>query len=150
MHPVLDPAPALLDEVEKSLGRYRRIGHDVAVAAARSVPLLLKLHVCVLPHYARSDVRAELLALFGPSGFFHPDKCRFGESVALSAIVSAAMAIEGVETVRVDALHRLNQPEASALETGRLTLRPGEVARLDNDPDFPENGQLKLDLGGGR
>jgi hypothetical protein len=31
-----------------------------------------------------------------------------------------------------------------------LKLGPLEIARLDNDPDFPENGSLALDMRGGR
>lgn len=34
--------------------------------------------------------------------------------------------------------------------SGVLALGPLEIARLDNDPDFPENGRLTLDLRGGR
>jgi hypothetical protein len=153
-----DPAPGLIEGVAAGLHRYRRIGHDLAVTAARSVPLRLVLRVCVLPHFSRAQVKSALLDVFsarplagGARGFFHPDHWRFGQSVALSRIVAAAMAVEGIETVRVVALHRLNGPDdGAALESGRLTLRPEEIARLDNDPDYPENGELELDLGGGR
>lgn len=34
--------------------------------------------------------------------------------------------------------------------TGVLNLGPFEIARLDNDPSFPENGRLTLDVRGGR
>jgi hypothetical protein len=37
-----------------------------------------------------------------------------------------------------------------AILTGELKLGPMEIARLDNDPSFPENGQLLLKLEGGR
>lgn len=160
----IDPAerddcpPELITDITRALQRYRRIGHDVAVVAARIVPLRLVLHVCVLPHFSRAQIKAALLDIFstrrranGTNGFFHPDNWRFGQDVALSAIVAAAMDVDGIETVRVDALQRLNDVgDTSALETGRLVLRPGEIARLDNDPDYPENGWLEFDLGGGR
>jgi hypothetical protein len=153
-----DPAPELIQGIADGLHVYRRIGHDLAVAPARTVPLKLALHVCVLPHYSRAHIEAELRDIFsariranGGPGFFHPDNMRFGQSVALSRIVAAAMAVDGIETVRVDALHRLNEPDAgAAIEIGQLTLRPDEIARLDNDPDYPENGRIELDLGGGR
>jgi hypothetical protein len=153
-----DPAPELIDDIAAGLHLYRRIGHDLAVAPARIVPLRLALHVCVLPHFSRAHIKAELLDIFsarirakGRLGFFHPDNMRFGQSIALSRIVAAAMAVDGIETVRVDALHRLNEPDGgAALESGHLTLRPDEIARLDNDPNYPENGGIELDLGGGR
>jgi len=31
-----------------------------------------------------------------------------------------------------------------------LPLGPLEIARLDNNPSFPENGKLTLDMRGGR
>lgn len=153
-----DCPPELAAEVTASLERYRRIGHDVSVAGARSVPLRLRMQVCVLPDYERAHVKRALLDIFsggtradGTNGFFHPDNWRFGQDVALSQIVAAAMAADGIETVRVLALQRLEQPDdESALETGRLVLRPGEIARLDNDPNFPENGAIEFTMGGGR
>jgi len=153
-----DPAPALIDGIAAGLHRYRRIGHDLTVAPARTVPLKLVLHVCVLPNFSCAHVKAALLDILGARprakgglGFFHPDNMRFGQSVALSRIVAAAMAVEGIKTVHVVALHRLNEPDdGAALESGHLALRPHEIPRLDNDPNYPENGELKLDLGGGR
>jgi len=160
----IDPAqredcpPALIAGITGALHRYRRIGHDVAVVEARIVPLRLALHVCVLPHFSRAQIKAALLDIFstrlranGTNGFFHPDNWRFGQDVALSAIVCAAMEVEGIETVRVKALQRLNDAsDESALETGHLVLRPGEIVRLANDPNYPENGWLEFDLGGGQ
>jgi hypothetical protein len=153
-----DCPPELAAGVTGRLERYRRIGHDVTVAGARNVPLRLVMHVCVLPRYERAHVKRALLDVFssrmradGTAGFFHPDNWRFGQDVALSQVVAAAMAVDGIETVRVIALQRLEHPgDKSALETGRLVLRPGEIARLDNDPNFPENGEIGFRMGGGR
>ena len=36
------------------------------------------------------------------------------------------------------------------IERGILPLSPFEIARLDNDPGFQENGILNLDMRGGR
>lgn len=162
-HVALDPAhsatadPALIARVTNELQRYRRIGHDLAVVGARSVPLRLAVKVYVLAHYARGQVKAALLDAFsnrslagGKIGFFHPDNLRFGGDVYLSQIVAAAMAVEGIETVEVTKLERLNLPDAASLAVGFLAIDPSEIAILDNDPDFPENGQLVLDMGGGQ
>lgn len=153
-----DPDPELIESIAAGLHIYRRIGHDLAVVPARVVPLRLAMHVCVLPHFSRAHVKADLIDIFsagirtnGKPGFFNPDNLRFGQSVALSAIVAAAMGVDGVETVRVDQLHRLNEPDGgAALASGRLTLRPGEIARLDGDPNYPENGEIELSMGGAR
>lgn len=148
---------ALLQEIKRYLFKYRRMGHDLAVAPARNVPLDVAMEVCVLPHYARGQVKAALLKLFsnqrladGMLGFFHPDKLSFGDGVYLSRLVSVAKAVEGVETVKVTRFKRLHEPDGGALESGVLRLGAMEIAQLDNDPSFPENGKLKLILGGGR
>ena len=136
---------------------YRRIGHDLEVEPARYVPVELVLRVRVLPHYLRGHVKAALLDVFsnrvlpdGRLGFFHPDRLTFGEGLYVSHIVAAAQAVQGVESVRVTKLNRLFEQPNSELENGVLSLGPLEVARLDNDPSFPEHGILTLLLCGGR
>lgn len=153
-----DEAPqTLLQAVEASLYRYRRIGHDLWVTSARQVPLDITLEVCVLPDFLRGHVKSALLQVFGNRrlpdgqlGFFHPDNLTFGEGVFLSRLVAAAQAVPGVESVSVTQLERLFEGPNQELENGVLPLSPLEVARLDNDPGFPENGQLHLVLRGGR
>ena len=159
----IDPAhtqeadAVLLKEIEGDLFRYRRMGHDLAVAPARYVPLHIIMEVCVLPHYTRGHVKAELLNVFsnrqlaeGRLGFFHPDNLSFGDGVYLSQLIAAAKGVEGVETVKIIRFKRLYAPASGEIENGVLPLDAMEVAQLDNDPNFPENGTLELILGGGR
>jgi hypothetical protein len=146
-----------LDEIAQCLERYRRIGHDVAVVPAAYVPLEITLEVCVLPGYLRGHVKAALLDRFGNRvlrdgrrGIFHPDNLTFGEGIYLSKLVALAQATPGVESVQVKQLERLGEGPNSEIENGLLPLGPLEIARLDNDPGFPENGRLRLDMLGGR
>ena len=147
----------LREEVEGYLYRYRRIGHDLRVSPARYVPLDIELTVCVLEHYLRADVEAALLDLFGNRvlpdgrlGFFHPNNLSFGDGVYLSQIVAAAQGVTGVESTRVTRLQRLFEAPNQEIENGVLPTGAVEVARLDNDRSFPEQGQLSLKIGGGR
>lgn len=152
-----EAGPALLCEIEHHLWRYRRMGHDVQVEAAQSVPLDIALFICVRDGYLRGHVKAALLDAFsnrllagGKRGFFHPDNLSFGQGIYLSQVVAAAQALEGVESVRVTRFERLYAGPNGELEAGVLPLGPLEVARLDNDPGFPEHGVLTLQLEGGR
>jgi hypothetical protein len=149
--------PGLLGEVARSLRRFRRIGHDLAVVPAHYVSLDLALVICVLPHFLRGDVEAAVRDALGnrrlPNGrlgLFHPDNETFADAVSLSRIVAAVQAVEGVETVSVAKLQRLFEAPNGERESGLLRLGPGEIARLDDDPRFPEHGKLTLDLRGGR
>lgn len=148
---------ALLKEIEGRLYRYRRIGHDLVVRPAHRVPLDIELLICVVPGYLRGHVKAALLDVFcnrmlpdGRLGFFHPDNLTFGEGIYLSKLVATAQTIPGVESVKVNKLERLFEGPNGEIEKGVLPLGPLEIARLDNDPDFPENGRVILDVRGGR
>jgi hypothetical protein len=147
----------LLCEITGHLDRYRRIGHDVVVKPAQYVPLDITLTVCVLPHYLRGHVKAALLDVFSNRllpdsrmGFFHPDNLTFGDGIYLSGLIAAAQAVVGVESVVVAKLERLFEGTNQEIENGILPLGPIEIARLDNDPSFPENGKITLDIRGGR
>ena len=147
----------LLGGIKGYLHRYRRIGHDVEVQQARYVPLQIELQVCVLPHYLRGHVEAALLDVFsnrvlpdGRLGFFHPDNLTFGDGIYLSELVATAQAVTGVESVQVTTLQRLGEGDNGEIQNGLLPLSPLEIAQLDNDPNFPEHGTLKLTIGGGR
>ena len=83
-------------------------------------------------------------------GFFHADNLSFGDGIYLSDLVASAQAVTGVESVKVNKLQRLYEEDDQAIVEGVLKLGPLEIARLDNDPSFPENGKLVLDVRGGR
>ncbi|MDH3948715.1 MAG: putative baseplate assembly protein, partial [Gammaproteobacteria bacterium] len=148
-----EAGPELLEAISGRLHRYRRIGHDLVVKSARRVPLDIEILVCVLPNYLRGHVKAALLDLFsnrllpnGQHGFFHVDNLSFGDDIHLSRLVAIAQAVEGVESIQVKKLQRLNELANSEIENGVLPLGTFEIARLDNDPNFPENGILTLDV----
>ena len=148
---------ALLDAITRRLHRYRRMGHDLVVKSAQRVPLDIELAICVRPNYLRGHIKAELLKIFsnkrlsdGKPGFFHPDNLTFGDDIYLSKIVAAAQSVQGIESVTVSKMQRFGEPENNEIELGLLPLSPFEIARLDNDPSFPENGKLTLDMRGGR
>ncbi len=147
----------LLDEITCRLHRYRRMGHDLVVKSAQRVPLDIELTICVRPNYLRGHVKAELLKVFsnkrlpdGKPGFFHPDNLTFGDDIYLSKIVAAAQAVQGIESVTASKMQRFGELGNNEIENGLLPLSPFEIARLDNDPNFPENGKLALDMRGGR
>lgn len=147
----------LLEGVTADLEKYRRIGHDLKVVAARYVPLSIRMRVCVKADYQRAHVQSALRETFsnrplgsGGTGFFHPDNLRFGDGVALSRLVAAAQDVPGVLWAQVDQLQRLGEDDQGELEAGFLMIHPTELARCDNDPGFPENGMFEFVMEGGR
>lgn len=159
----IDPAgresatPAMLREVKGYLHRYRRIGHDVSVVPATYVPLNINITVCVDPHYLRGHVKAALLTLLsnrvlpnGQPGFFHPDNLTFGQGISMSKLIALIQAVPGVQNIKFNTFERLFDGPRGELNNEFLSIGPMEIARLDNDPSFPEHGKLVLDMRGGR
>ncbi|HEX6740520.1 MAG TPA: putative baseplate assembly protein [Sphingomicrobium sp.] len=144
--------PDLLACIERYLERYRRIEHDVRVVPARYVPIELALEVCVAPGLIAEDVGRRVREKLGTAadGFFNSDALTFGGAIAASRIVAAVHAVEGVAEVRITALNRLYEAPDGEIESGLLPIGAGEIARLDQDPDAPENGLLTLIVKGGR
>ena len=138
------------------LERYRMAGYDLEVDAPVFVPLEIGLHVCVLPGHFRSDVATRVTTVLSDSvlpdgrlGLFHPDNLTFAQPVYLSAVLAAVHSVTGVQSVDVTAFQRQRQPQTSGLVSGVLPMGRLEIARLDNDPSFPERGVLDLTFGGG-
>jgi len=138
------------------LEKYRMAGYDLEVDAPVFVPLEIGLHVCVLPGHFRSDVATQVTTVLSDSvlpdgrlGLFHPDNLTFGQPVYLSAVLAAVHSVTGVQSVDVTAFQRQRQPQTSGLVSGVLPMGRLEIARLDNDPSFPERGVLDLTFGGG-
>jgi len=144
-------------DIRNHVGRYRMAGHDLEVDEPQFVPLEIEMHVCVAADHFRSDVERELFDVLsnrdlpdGRRGMFHPDNFSFGQPVYLSAIYAAAHQVTGVESVEVRTFQRLGVGDSTALESGRLDIDRLEIARLDNDRNFAERGQLTISLGGGK
>lgn len=147
----------LLQEILTDLQRFRRMGHDLEVARAEFVALDIRMEICVRPGHLRGHVKVELLNKFsnkvlpdGSRGFFHPDNLTLGQSIRLSNLYAEAQRIPGVESVNITKFQRLFQEPQNEIDNGLLPINPLEIARLDNDPNFPENGRLEFVMRGGR
>ena len=144
-------------QLRRRLERYRMAGYDLEVDGPRFVSLELEMLVCVHADYFRSDVERALRDVFsrrtfsdGRCGLFHPDNFTFGQPVFLSPFYAAAQSIAGVESARIVTFQRQGNPDPEPLRSGRLSMHRLEIARLDNDPNFPERGVFRLKLGGGK
>jgi len=150
-------------ELRVFLERFRLAGQDVEIDGPHFVPLDLAFTVCVEPGYFRSNVKEALLETFsnrefpgGRRGFFHPDNFTFAQTVYLSQIVAAAMQVPGVRWVDAEVVpakpnrfKRWGQPQRDEFDKGQIDIGRLEIARLDNDPNAPENGKIEFFMEGG-
>ena len=138
------------------LDRYRLAGYDLDLRDPAFVPLDIELGICVLPGYIAAAVKQSLLLRLSNGldaqvqpAFFHPDHFSFGTGLALSALVEAAQAVTGVASVDVVRFQRWGRTPNKERDEGLIPAASLEVLRLDNDPNFPENGRLTLRMRGG-
>ena len=150
-------APGLARRVRSFLTGYKLAGYDLEIRSAEYVPLKIAFELCVKADYFRGDVaQAVRRALSnrvnpdGSRGFFHPDNFTFAQAVYLSEIYAAIEAVQGVESAFVTTFHRFGKTDNGELAAGVLPIGPWEIARLDNDPAFQENGVLLITTGGGK
>ena len=138
-------------KLRNCLERYRMAGEDLEIDAPRYVSLDIEISVCIKPGYFFSDVKQELLGVFSDRslpnnqrGLFHPDNLSFGQPIYLSTLISAAQAVAGVDSVMVKKFQRQHIDSNNALTSGKLELGRLEIARLSNDPNFPERGSISI------
>lgn len=136
---------------------YAHLGYDLRIEAPEFLPLEIEIEVCVCPDHFRADVAEDVaMALSnralpdGKLGFFHPDRFTFGETLYVSRLYAAVTSVEGVCSATVTKLQRQSAEPDGELERGSITPGRREILRLDNDPNFPENGSLLLTMRGGK
>ncbi|BCH26315.1 putative baseplate assembly protein [Mesorhizobium sp. L-8-3] len=148
--------PAFAAAVKSHLTRFKLAGYDLNIRAAIYVPLEIDIRLCVGTGHFRGDVLGEALRVLsnrsfadGSRGFFHPLNFGFGGAVYLSRLYAAVEAIEGVNSAEVMLFKRFWELPQAELDRGLIEIGPFEIARLDNDRNFPENGVLRLSAVGG-
>lgn len=144
-------------QLRNCMEKYRMAGQDLEVDSPQLVSLEIEMVVCVKRDYITSDVKAALLEVFSNRrlprkqiGVFHPDNFSFGQPVYLSRLYAAAQQVQGVDSVRITTFQRQGTASNEALDSGKLLMGRLEIARLDNDRNFPERGVFNLVMQGGK
>ena len=149
--------PEIQQSLQASVDRYRLAGQDLKLESPQYVSLQITLQVSVDPNYFQSYVEESLLQVLGnktlpngQTGVFYADNFTFGQSVYLSPVYAAARSVPGVTMVTATQFQPQGVNTTEYLAAGRIKLGSLQVARLDNDPDYPDHGQLTLIMQGGK
>jgi hypothetical protein len=150
-------SPALQQTLMATEERYRLAGQDLLLDSPQYVSLEIVLQVCVDPSYFQADVEQSLMQVLGSGilpdgtkGLFYPDNFTFGQTVYLSPVYVAARSVPGVTSVTAITFQPQGVNTTQYLAAGEIKLGALQVARLDNDPNFPDHGQLTLMMQGGK
>lgn len=140
-------------KLSKKLECSRMAGGDLVIVGPTYVPLEIALRVRIDADHLPGKVQAELQKVFsnkrwpdGTRGIFHPDNCKFGQPVYLSTLLHAAHEVSGVTAVAVSTFRRLDAEQEDSQPEERLPMGWSEIARLENNPDDPEQGIFRLYL----
>ena len=149
---------SLQRSLKKNVERYHLAGQDLELDSPQYVPLQIELEICVDPNYFMADVQQSLMQVLGSGissagekGLFFPDNFTFGQTVYLSPIYAAARSVEGVVAVRATSFQPQGlNPTTQYIDAGEIKMGTLQIARLANDPSYPNHGQLTLTLEGGK
>ena len=138
--------------VQDYVDTLRMTGREHVVLAAEYVPLEVELVLCAQSGFSRQLVRDRVLAELRPGsrerpGWFHPDRLSFGDTVRLGDLLAFVQGIAGVRSVTATVFRPLGDTTGPAVRNIILLGRT-KVARLDDDPDFPEHGTLEVRIVG--
>jgi hypothetical protein len=149
-------SPAVRDEVETQVDRFRQAGRPVFVLDPRYVDIDLRIFICVEAHFYAADVmQAVRLALLGRhgvqavKGFFDPDNFTFGVPLDRSELEAAIQAVPGVRAVEKIRVRRRGLFDWRDFDEWQLEVGKDEVVRVSDDPQHPERGTLQLQPEGG-
>ena len=149
--------PELEASVRSHISRYKLAGYDIEIDPPIYVPLEIEINVCAALDHFKAHVKEAVLdtlssrkLINNQNGFFHPDNFTFKQPVYLSRLYEAIEQIDGVDSSEVIVFKRFGKVEHDELEQGYIPMGRLEIARLDNDPNFPENGVLLLNMMGGK
>ena len=149
----LDIKPEFEEDLRNDLEKYRMAGFDLEVDAPLFVDLELIMSVCVKPGFRSDHITRALLEVFsnrvlpdGRKGVFHPDNFTFGQPVYLSRLYAAAQSVEGVQSVNITQLRRMGDKLNTVPESGIFEMGRREIARCDNDRNFPDRGTVHINI----
>jgi hypothetical protein len=150
---VITPAQNL--ELVELLNRRRLAGYESFAPAPVYVSLDLVVDICVAASVIGTDVEAAVLAALGASAsgaetFFFADRFTFGTPLYRGALEAAIQAVPGVNGV-LSIVYRERGVTAGFRNLPKIfPLAADRILRIENNPDYPERGTLKIVAEGGR
>ncbi len=143
-------------DLERQLDRYRLAGRETYGMNPKFANLDLEIHICVAPTSYIGEVKAAVLeALFGrrgvrsKQGFFSPDQWTFGDSLERAKLEKAIQAVPGVRAVEEIYIRRRGWIARRLFDELVYRVAADEIIRVENNPELPERGAVRLVLEGG-
>lgn len=144
-------------ELTELLDRRRLAGYESFVLPPRFASLDLEITICAEPEAFRGDVEEAVYKALdsathvdGTTGFFHADRFTFGDPLERSALEAAVQDVHGVDGVVDVRYRRRGYTRGFVRMPDAIEISVAEIIRVDNDPDHPERGSIRIDVRGGK
>jgi hypothetical protein len=143
-------------DLERQLDRYRLAARETHGMNPKFANLDLEIHICVAPTSYKGEVKEAVLeALFGKRGvrarlgFFSPDNWTFGDPLSRARLEAAIQEVPGVRAVEQIYIRRRGWFAKRLFDELVYSVAPDEIIRVENDPQLPERGAVRLVMEGG-
>jgi hypothetical protein len=143
-------------DLERQLDRYRLAGRETQGMNPKFANLDLEIHICVAATSYKGEVKqAVLQALFGRrgihtrAGFFSPDNWTFGDPLSRARLEAVIQEVPGVRAVEEIYIRRRGWFPKRLFNELVYPVAADEIIRVQNDPEFPERGSVRLVMEGG-
>lgn len=144
-------------ELVELLNRRRLAGYESYAPPPQYLSLDLRIEVCAQPGWLDGDVEAGVLARLGNGAsagraddFFFADRFTFGSPLYRSRLEAAIQGVPGV--LGVNGITYRQRGSFAGFVDLPETVPPStrQILRIDNDPDWPERGTIRVIVEGGR
>ena len=143
-------------DLERQLNRYRLAGRETYGMNPKFANLDLEMHICVERTSYIGDVKEAVLeTLFGRRGvrpkvgFFSPDNWTFGNPLERARLEAAIQEVPGVKAVEEIYIRRRGWFAQRLFDELVYTVGADEIIRVENNPELPERGAVRLVMEGG-
>jgi hypothetical protein len=143
-------------DLERQLDRYRLAGRETHGMNPKFANLDLEIHICVAPSSYKGEVKEAVLeALFGKrgvrahTGFFSPDNWTFGDPLSRARLEAVIQEVPGVKAVEAIYIRRRGWFAKRLFDELVYSVAADEIIRVENDPQSPERGAVRLVMEGG-
>ena len=146
--------PAEREDLKDVVNAIRMAGRDVVVRDPLYASLDLEISFCVKPGFYDGQVREAVLnalaapAVLSRTRFFDPDSFTFGQSLRRASIEAAVQAVPGVLGVTGICVRRRGTADCSLFSEPEIKVAANEIIRVDNDPNHPEHGSIRVRVSG--
>jgi hypothetical protein len=146
----VDLTEAQQEEVEQEIDCIRLAARDARRVDADYLDFDVEIRVCVAADSYVGNVVEALYEEIAAPGFFSPDNFTFGTPLSRTALEARVQAVPGVKFVDSIRIRVHGLGDWRPFSEPELVPGPGEIIRLQNDPDRAAVGILRIAGDGGR